>query len=139
MIRTLATAALAVSLGTGAALAGPAGDMARDHFDAIGAGDVYTLSGSYAPDAVFQWIGGPLDGVYTDTESISTVWTKFTNAQGPLEAEVASLRESANPKGTTVTADVVFKGKNTIPVRYVLVYRDAKLVSEVWQIDPALK
>ena len=33
---------------------------------------------------------------------------------------------------------VEFKGKNTIKVRYVLVYRGGKLVNETWQIDPKL-
>ena len=46
------------------------------------------------------------------------------------------LREAVNPMGATVTANVVFKGKGPIPVRYVLVYRDGKVISEVWQINP---
>jgi hypothetical protein len=29
-------------------------------------------------------------------------------------------------------------GKNSIKVRYVLTYRDGKIASEVWQIDPNL-
>jgi hypothetical protein len=51
---------------------------------------------------------------------------------------VSDLRESANPKGGTVTANVIFSGKSDIKVRHVLTYRDGKIVSEVWQIDPNL-
>ena len=57
---------------------------------------------------------------------------------GRLKADISHLQEAANPKGATVTADVVFKGKTAIPVRYVLTYRDGKLVAEIWQIDPRL-
>ena len=49
-----------------------------------------------------------------------------------------NLQEHANPKGATVTANVEFKGKNTIKVRYVLTYRDGKIASETRQIDPNL-
>ena len=42
------------------------------------------------------------------------------------------------PWTATVTADVKFIGKNTIPVRYVLTYRGEDLVTEIWQIDPKL-
>ena len=41
-------------------------------------------------------------------------------------------------KGATVTANVQFEGKQPIKVRYVLIYRDAKIVNETWQIDPKL-
>jgi hypothetical protein len=64
------------------------------------------------------------------------VWSKFTKSQGPLEHKVSNLQENANPKGATVTANVEFKGKAPIKVRYVLTYRDGKIVNEIWQIDP---
>jgi hypothetical protein len=48
-------------------------------------------------------------------------------------------QNSRRRKGTTVTANVVFAGANTIKVRYALVYRDGKLVNEIWQIDPNLR
>ncbi|MFG1351441.1 hypothetical protein [Xanthobacter autotrophicus] len=50
---------------------------------------------------------------------------------------MAALSEAANPKGATVTADVAFAGKSTVKVRYVLVYRDGKLIDEIWQVNPA--
>jgi hypothetical protein len=59
-------------------------------------------------------------------------------AQGPLKVTVETLEESVNPKGSTVTANVLFVGKAPIKVRYVLVYRDNMIVSETWQIDPKL-
>jgi len=124
-------------LASGAAFAGPADD-ARAHFTAIGANNLAQLRQSYADDAVLQWVGGPLDGAYAGAEKIMEVWGKFVKAQGPLETNVAKIEESANDKGATVTANVEFKGKTSIKVRYVLVYRAAKLVSETWQIDPKL-
>ena len=51
---------------------------------------------------------------------------------------VTIVQENANPKGATVTANVEFQGKAAIKIRYVLTYRDGKIVNEVWQIDPNL-
>lgn len=129
----------AAALSAGQALAGTAADMAQKHFAAIGAGDVAALQGHYGEGAVFQWVGGPLDGVYSGETAISALWDKFAKAQGKLGVDVLSIEESANDKGTTVNAAVKFMGKNPIPVRYILVYRGDKLVNEVWQIDPNLK
>lgn len=130
-------AAAAFTLLSTAALAGPADD-ARSHFQAIAAGDLDKIMAGYGADAVFQWVGGPLDGAYQGAESIRGVWSKFAKANAPLEARIDKLEESANPSGATVTANVTFSGKNTIKVRYVLTYRAGKLVNEVWQIDPKL-
>lgn len=113
-------------------------DKAMAHFNAIGAGQVEAIAAQYADDAVFQWVGGPLDGVYRSKADIAGVWQKFTKAQGTLKVEVSELRSSANPAGATVSANVKFVGKATVPVRYVLTYRGDRLVAEVWQIDPKL-
>ena len=82
-------------------------------------------------------IGGPLDGSYAGPDKLKDVWGKFTKAQGEQKATVAAIAEAANPKGATVTANVAFAGKNTVKVRYVMVYRDGKLADEIWQVDPA--
>ncbi|GAC1343917.1 MAG: hypothetical protein NVS2B9_07630 [Myxococcales bacterium] len=119
------------------ALASPADD-AKLHFEAIGAGDLGPLMHGYADDARLTWVGGPLDGTYTGTESIRAVWEKFTKAVGPAKVSVDKLEESANPKGATVTANVQLDGKQTVKVRYVLTYRAGKLVNETWQVDPKL-
>ena len=137
MKRTILAAALSFAA-TGAAIAGPAADEAKLHFQAIGSGDTAVLARGYADNAQLHWIGGPLDGTYTGAGSIGGVWEKFTKAQGPLRVSVDKLEESANPKGATVTANVQFEGKQPIKVRYVLTYRDGKLVTETWQIDPKL-
>lgn len=133
--RTLAQAAMLFSF-SAAAIAGPADD-ANAHFKAIASGNVDQIMQGYADNATFQWLGGPLNGAYAGTEKIREVWAKFAK-NAPLEASVSKVEESANDKGATVTANVEFKGKATIKVRYVLVYRDGKLVNEVWQIDPKL-
>jgi ketosteroid isomerase-like protein len=137
---TLAAAALALSalwIAPSAYADAPAA-AARAHIEAIAAGHVDAIVASYAPNAVLEWVGGPLDGRYATSETIQSTWTKFTKANGPLKADISQLQEAANPKGATVTADVVFHGKAAIPVRYVLTYRDGKLVDEIWQIDPKL-
>ena len=92
----------------------------------------------YADNASLQWVGGPLNGAYTGSDKIREVWSKFAKGNAPLEVSVSKVEESANPGGGTVTANIEFKGKNTIKVRYVLVYREGKVVNEVWQIDPKL-
>ncbi len=122
---------------SGAVFAGPADD-ARQHFDAIGEGKLEQLAEAYTADSRLYWIGGPLDGVYTGTEAIGTVWQKFTQSQGALKVTVDKLEEAANPKGATVTANVQFEGKQKIKVRYVLTYRAGKLLAETWQIAPDL-
>jgi hypothetical protein len=35
-----------------------------------------------------------------------------------------------------VVADVAFAGRMTVKVRYVMTYREGRLVSETWQVDP---
>ncbi|MBC7940536.1 MAG: nuclear transport factor 2 family protein [Chitinophagaceae bacterium] len=122
----------------GAAHAGQAANDATTHFQAIATGDVSVLMRGYNDAAQLQWLGGPLDGSYAGAPAIRGVWEKLGKAQGPLKVTVESLEESANPKGATVTANVLFVGKAPIKVRYVLVYRDNLIVSETWQVDPKL-
>ena len=127
------------AISTSQVLAGTAADWAEKHFSAIGAGDTTTLQNQYAQGAVFQWVGGPLDGTYNGADEISGLWHKFTKVQGKLDVKVMSMEENSNSKGATITAAVRFMGKKPIPVRYVLVYRENKLVNEIWQIAPNLK
>lgn len=136
-MRSLMIGAAFMIFSASAALAGPAMDMAKTRIDAIAAGDTATVSKAYADGATLHWIGGPLDGTYRGSE-IAAVWGKFAKAQPNLKAKATDIVESMNPKGATVTANVIFEGKDKIPVRYVLVYRDGKLADEIWQIDPAL-
>lgn len=134
--QVLVGTALTVSL-SHAAFAGPAED-AQTHFRAIAEGKVDDLMKGYANDAMLHWVGGPLDGVYAGSAEVRKVWSKFTQAQGPLTLKLSEVETNANPKGATVTANVQFEGKAPIKVRYVLLYRDGKLANEVWQIDPNL-
>lgn len=120
-----------------AALAGSAEDLARSRIDAIAGGDLAAVTSAYAPAATLHWVGGPLDGSYSQPNKIKEVWSKFFTAQGGQKATIAATTEAANPKGGTVTADVTFAGKNTVKVRYVMLYRDGKLVDEIWQVNPA--
>lgn len=120
------------------AMAGPALDAAQAHFTAIGAADRAAILRDYADNARLIWVGGPLDGSYDGTASIGAVWDKFNAAAGPARVTVLNASESANPKGATVTAAVQFDAKVQVKVRYVLTYRDGKLVNETWQVDPKL-
>jgi hypothetical protein len=134
----------AAAVATGTLLAAPlahaqsAADAVRARIDAIASGNETAINAAYAPGAVLEWVGGPLDGRYATPQSIAAVWAKFAKANPHLQARVSDLKEAVNPKGATVTADVVFSGKSNIPVRYVLTYREGKLVAEIWQVDPAL-
>ena len=119
-----------------AAFASPADD-AQSHFKAIASGDVTMIMAAYGDGATLLWVGGPLNGVYGSADKIKEVWSKFAK-NAPLDMTASKMETSANPAGATVTANVLFKGKNDIKVRYVLVYREGKLVNEVWQIDPNL-
>jgi len=117
--------------------AGPA-QKATTHFKAIAAGHVGQIMRGDAPKARFHWVGGSLDGAYAGKAAIRRVWTKFAKANTPLKVNIARREVSANPKGATVTANVVFQGKSANKVRYVLLYRDGRIVNDVWQIDPKL-
>ena len=128
-------AALTVS---GVVWADGAVGMAEKHFRAIAAGDVQAVMADYGDGATLHWVGGPLDGAYRGADQLQGVWAKFAKAQGALKVKVGALKESANPAGSTVTANVVFSGKQTIKVRYALVYRQGRLIDEIWQIDPKL-
>jgi ketosteroid isomerase-like protein len=130
--------ALPALLAAGVARAGSPADEARQHFQAIGSGDAEAMSRGYADDAQLVWVGGPLDGRYVGPDAIRGVWEKFSKAQGKLDLAVDRVEESLNPKGGTVTANVEFTGKAAIKVRYVLTYRDGRIVAETWQIDPKL-
>jgi hypothetical protein len=121
-----------------AASASPA-DEARRHLSAIAGNDIETLMSGYAEGATMQWVGGPLDGVYTGVAQLRDLWTRFAKAQGALELAVAEVHENANPKGATVTASARYRGASQTKVRHVIVYRDGKIVSEIWQIDPAMQ
>jgi hypothetical protein len=131
------TACTVMMFSASGANAAPADD-ARTHFQAIGSGDLATVMRDYANSAQFNWVGGPLDGTYNSPENIRVVWEKFTKSAGPLKVSIDKLEESANPKGSTVSANVQFEGKAPIKVRYVLTFREGKIVSETWQIDPKL-
>ena len=131
-----ACAAAALFAATGS-MAAPVDD-AKTHFQAIGSGDLSVVMRGYADNAQFNWVGGPLDGTYMSADAIRGVWEKFTKSQGPLKVSVDKLEESANPKGSTISANVQFEGKAPIKVRYLLTFREGKIVSETWQIDPKL-
>ena len=122
----------------GSAVASPMSDAAQIHFSAIGAGDTSVIMRGYADNAQLTWVGGPLDGMYAGSDAIRATWEKFGKAVGPARVTVLALEESANPKGATIVAKVQFEGKAQVNVRYVLTYRDGKLVNETWQIDPKL-
>jgi hypothetical protein len=137
-MKTILTALTLSLIATGGALASPATDAAQVHFAAVGANDVPVLMRGYSDNAQLTWVGGPLDGAYVGADAIQGTWIKFGKAVGPLKVTVNNLEESANPKGSTVSANVQFEGKMPIKVRYLLTYRDGKLVNETWQIDPKL-
>lgn len=136
-MKTLFAAIAILSAEASTALAGPAGDMAKAHIEALAKGDSAAVTAAYASSATLHWVGGPLDGTYTDPE-IAATWAKFAKAQTGLKATVVEMRESMNSKGATVVADVVFANDNKIPVRYVMMFQDGALTDEIWQIDPAL-
>lgn len=137
MIRsTLYAVMTSLALASPALAASPA-DLARQHIDAVAAGDVAKITSQYTAQSWLNWVGGPLNGTYIGSSQIAGVWNKFAK-QAPLKAAIHDMKESGNPAGTTVTADVVFQGKATIKVRYVMLFRDDKLIDEIWQIDPKL-
>ncbi|WP_241723080.1 nuclear transport factor 2 family protein [Raoultella sp. HC6] len=136
-IKLLVPATALLALVSAYSFAAPKDD-AQAHFAAIAAGNVTEIMKHYDSRAHLEWVGGPLDGAYSTPQAIGGVWKKFTTAQGTMKLSVASVEEAANPKGTTVTANVLFEGKMPVKVRYVLTWRNGKIVDEIWQVAPSL-
>ncbi|MDQ2988085.1 MAG: nuclear transport factor 2 family protein [Pseudomonadota bacterium] len=137
-MKQLTFAAMLAFASIGGAFASPVSDAAQIHFTAIGGGDTSIIMRGYGDNPQLTWVGGPLDGVYAGDGAIRATWEKFGKAVGPARVTVLALEESTNPKGATIVAKVQFDGKAQVKVRYVLTYRDGKLVNETWQIDPKL-
>jgi ketosteroid isomerase-like protein len=108
---------------------------AQMHFKAIAGANLDRIMSQYAPDATLHWIGGPLNGTYHGKREIKEAWGKFIHKMGKTHETASAIDVVGDPKGMTVTANVHFVGKPSVPVRYVLVYRDRKIVDEVWQIN----
>jgi hypothetical protein len=89
------------------AVAGRPADLAQSRINGIAKGDVVAVTAQDAPDAMLHWIGGPLDGTYAANQK-REVWAKFAKAQGAQNVTIVTLIEAANPKGSTVTADLTF-------------------------------
>jgi ketosteroid isomerase-like protein len=126
-----------ILLSVAPAHAGADAVRAEAYFNAISGGNADTITSFYADDAEFHWIGGPLAGVYKGKDKIKGLWDKFSKAAGDLDHEVLQLSESANGKTSTVTARVNFKGEGEVPVKFIMIYKDGKIASEVWQVDKA--
>ena len=86
MLKTLSlTACAAAMLFIASAASAAPTDDAKNHFQAIGSGDLSIVMRGYADNAQFNWVGGPLDGTYasladtveplglTDSSSLSTL------------------------------------------------------------------
>ena len=138
MKQPLTLAALAFTAIALPALAETPANLARQHLDAVAAGDVAKITAQYNAATTLHWVGGPLNGTFIGPQQLAEVWGKFAKAQAPLKPAIKDMKESGNPAGTTVTADVVFTGKNTLKIRYVMLYRGDTLVDEVFQIDPKM-
>ena len=139
MIRILS---LCCAVFSAAALAGPLDEKkAQAHLEAVAAGNVPALMSDYAADALLEWVGGPLDGRYRGRAAIQEVWKRWAaaNDSGPRPAQLSKLQQFANPKGAALQARAEYGGKTPLKVWHVLVYRDAELVTELWQIAPALQ
>ena len=131
------TVALAAALGLAAmpAFAAMKAPDAQMHFKSIAGANLAGIMKQYAPDATLHWVGGPLNGTYEGPKAIKAAWGKFIHLMGKTTEKAMDIKVAGDAKGMTVTADVHFIGKPSVKVRYVLVYRDRKIVDEVWQID----
>lgn len=124
------------------AVAGPLDEAkAEVHLKAIADGNMDILMRDYPEGAFMEWVGGPLDGRYRGKSAIQAVWQKFiaANDAQPRPAKLGKPQVFANPKGAAIAVAAEYGGKTPLKVWHVLVYRDGELVTELWQIAPALK
>ncbi|WP_170937054.1 MULTISPECIES: nuclear transport factor 2 family protein [Rhodomicrobium] len=108
---------------------------AEAYFNAIAGGNAETIASFYADKAEFHWVGGPLAGVYTGKAQIKGVWKRFSEEAGDIDYKVLEVSESQNGKVSTVTARVDFIGPKKIPVKFILMYENGKIVKEIWQVE----
>ena len=135
-LKTLAGAASALFLlGIQTVAAGTDRVRAEAYFNAISGGNAETIASFYADNAEFHWVGGPLAGVYKGKTEIKGVWERFSKAAGDINYKVLELSESQKGKRSTVTARVNFIGPKEVPVRFIMVYENGKIVNEVWEVD----
>jgi ketosteroid isomerase-like protein len=135
----LAGAAACAALHAPAGYAGPLDEArVKARVAATARGDIDAIMADYTDDAVFQWVGGGLDGEYRGRAAIRGVWDKFKANQGEMQLTLGRVDSNTNPKGVTVSAFANYKGKMEVKVRQIFVYRDSKLAMEIWQIDPGL-
>jgi hypothetical protein len=135
-LKTLAGATSALLLFSFQALAAsPDRVRAEAYFNAISGGNAETIVSFYADNAEFHWIGGPLAGTYNGKTQIKGVWERFSKAAGDIDYKVLELAESKKGARSTVTAKVNFIGPKEVPVRFIMVYENGKIVNEVWEVD----
>jgi hypothetical protein len=128
-------AASVLFVGANAASAGTDAVRAEAFFNAISGGNPETVSSFYADKAEFHWVGGPLAGIYKGKAQIKGVWEKFGSAAGQLTYKTLELSESNNGPVSTVTARVNFIGPKEVPVKFILMFKDGKIVNQIWQVD----
>lgn len=139
--RNLSIAACLALTGIHGCLAGPLDEAkAKNHLEAIAAGNLEAVMRDYAKDAYMEWVGGPLDGRYRGVAAIRGVWVKFfaANEGRPREAKFSELEAYANQAGASIEASAAYGGNKPVKVWHVLTYRDGTLTTELWQIAPSI-
>ena len=114
---------------------------AKAHLQAVADGNLEAVMRDYTDDAYMDWVGGPLDGRYRGKAAIGEVWKKFiaNNGGKPRPAKFGKPEAYANPKGTTIETPAEYGGEHPVKAWHVLTYRDGSLVTEIWQIAPAIQ
>lgn len=121
------------------ASAGPVDEeKVRERLATIAAGDVDALMRDYADSAVMQWIGGKFDGAYRGNAELGKLWKTFADFQGPMKLSIGEVKSFTNPSGVTVLAQARYVGKLDVRVQHAFVFRDGKVVMEIWQNDPKI-
>jgi len=121
--------------------------QAYSHWSAITARDSNTVMSEYAPDAKLYWLGGPLNGNFTDKNGIQDEWAKFFKANPDVYMNVTDFKvQILGGNRGVVTARLAFFNLHsdgtttTVRVNYALVYtlKDGNwsLVEEWWSIAP---
>ena len=96
-------------------------NLAKMHPRAVG--DVAKITAPNNASYSLGWVGGPPTGTFIGRRPHTEVGGKFTKPQAPLNVPVRDVKESGNPAGTTVTADVVFTRENTLKIGYRMLHR----------------
>ena len=119
------------------------------HWDNIAIENLATTISYYTENSKLYWIGGPLDGTYSGTNSIEDTWTKFFKAQEVVWFKTNQTKITIDSPSATINSQVswLVSSNTTDYTKYTMIKTDYTIVydfsstpviiDETWKITYA--